>query len=148
MKINTKTRYGLRAMLALAMQAHGESMFQKEISENQEISYRYLDHLVSLLKAAGLLVNAAGRMSGYRLAREPRDINIYDIYKAFHSELNICDRPESETDCNQSSFCAAREFWLGLNKVVGDYMKNTSLMDLANRQKEINESRTEVMYYI
>jgi Rrf2 family protein len=138
MKFNTKTRYGLRTVLELAMSPGSEAVFQKEISENQEISFKYLDHIISALKSAGIVQTASGRNSGYILTKAPEIINIYDIYKAFEPEF-------SQENCQED---AAREFWCGLNQVIKDYMENTSVSDLAERQKKLNQHRDQFMYYI
>ncbi|NLB92194.1 MAG: Rrf2 family transcriptional regulator, partial [Bacteroidales bacterium] len=69
MKFNTRTRYGIRAMLEIASHPAEQGVFQKDIAENQEISIKYLDHIIRDLKVAGLLVNAKGKKSGYVLTR-------------------------------------------------------------------------------
>ncbi len=92
MKFNTKTRYGVRTMLELALNENrGNGTLQKEIAENQDVSIKYLDHIIADLKAAGLIVNVAGKKSGYRLTRSSKQISVYDIYSAFDDELAIID---------------------------------------------------------
>lgn len=148
MKFNTKTRYGIRTMIELAMSWKGEGVFQKEISERQEISFKYLDQLISSLKASGLIANAGGRMSGYVLTRDPGEISMYDIYKAFEPELTIADCLAGESPCQRSSICVTKEFWKGLNKLIIDYMEATKLQDLAQKQKKMNDEQESSMFYI
>ena len=148
MKFNTKTRYGIRTMIELAMHWKDKGVFQKEISERQEISFKYLDHLISSLKASGLIENAGGRMSGYVLTKDPDDISIYDIYKAFEPELAIIECLTDDSTCMRSRVCATKEFWNGLNKRIIDYLEGTSLQDLAQKQKQMNEEKAESMFYI
>ena len=148
MKFNTKTRYGIRAMIELGMHWKGNGVFQKEIAERQEISFKYLDQLISSLKAAGLIENASGRMSGYILSKDPGEISIYDIYKAFEPELAIIDCLSDEGDCSRKSTCASNEFWNELNRLIINYLESAKLKDLAEKQKQINESQEASMYYI
>lgn len=148
MKFNTKTRYGIRTMVELAMHWKGEAVFQKEISERQEISFKYLDQLISSLKASGLIANAGGRMSGYVLSRDPEDIHIYDVYKAFQPELAVVDCISEEGVCNRKGICATKEFWEGLNRLIIEYLERTSLKDLADRQKQLNDDQAASMFYI
>jgi Rrf2 family protein len=148
MKFNTKTRYGIRTMIELGMNWNHTGVFQKEISERQEISFKYLDQLISSLKASGLIENAGGRMSGYVLSKDPETISVYDIYKAFQPELAVADCLAEDTDCMRKGICAAREFWEGLNKLIIDYLEGTKLKDLAAKQKQINESQAQNMFYI
>ncbi len=133
MKITTKTRYGMRAMIELAFNRKSKGLLQKDISEKQNISYKYLDHIISALKAHGLIVNVEGKKSGYKLSRSPEKISIYDIYKAFEPELNVAGGEKG-----QAQLDAARDLWEGLNKVIADYLKTHHLKELADKQTELN----------
>ena len=148
MKFNTKTRYGLRTMIEIAMHGEDKGVYQKEISERQEISFKYLDQIIASLKAAGLIVNSDGRMSGYILSKEPAEISVYDIYKAFGHELMIIDCLDGEGNCKRESKCATREFWKDLNNLIVKYLDSTSLKDLAQKQAKINERESASMFYI
>ena len=148
MKFNTKTRYGLRTMIEITMHGNKGGVLQKEISERQEISFKYLDPIISSLKASGLIVNAGGRNSGYRLVKDPEEISIYDIYKAFEQELMIADCLEEEGMNKQNHLYAAREFWHELNDLIIKYLQSVKLKDLAEKQMKNNEMRAENMFYI
>ncbi len=148
MKFNTKTRYGIRTMLELALQTEGEGLFQKEISERQEISFKYLDQLISSLKASGLITNAGGKMSGYVLAKDPADISTYDIYKAFEPDLAIADCLAEGSDGNRSRIYAVKEFWSGLNRLITGYLEDTKLQDLAEKQRSMDEAKSAPMFHI
>ncbi len=147
MKFNTKTRYGLRTMIELAMQ-EGKGVFQKEISERQEISFKYLDRIIASLKAAGLILKREGRMSGYKLSRDPGKISVYDIYRAFEHDLAIVDCMNGEGQCGREQYCASKAFWSGLNDMMAGYMESVSLKELARQQEELNEYKAPSMYYI
>jgi len=148
MKVNTKTRYGLRTMIELAMHGNETGVYQKEISERQEISFKYLDQIIASLKASGLIVNSEGRMSGYVLTENPEKINVYDVYKAFQHELRIIDCLDGEGNCSRENKCATRDFWRDLNNLIVDYFKSTNLKELADKQEAINEREEESMFYI
>jgi len=135
-------------MIELAMHWKGKGVFQKEISERQEISFKYLDHIIASLKASDLVKNAEGRMSGYVLAKQPDKISIYDIYKAFENELTIIDCLAGEGNCKRDDICATRDFWDKLNKLIVEYMTSTNLKELAEKQVKINERETAIMFYI
>ena len=148
MKFNTKTRYGLRTMIEIAIHRGGGGVLQKEISERQEISFKYLDAIIASLKASGLIVNAAGRMSGYILARKPENISVYDIYKAFEQELLVADCLAEGSVNQQDSQRSAMEFWHELNDDIIRKLQSRKLSNLAKRQMEINEAKVENMFYI
>ena len=135
-------------MIELAMQGNGKGILQKEISERQEISFKYLDQIIASLKASGLITKSEGRMSGYTLTKDPGKISVYDIYKAFEYELKIIDCLTDEGICRRDRSCATREFWNDLNNLIVEYLKSTNLKELAQKQEEINESEAASMFYI
>ena len=123
-------------------------ILQKEISERQEIYFKYLDAIIASLKAAGLIVNASGRMSGYILSRPAETISVYDIYKAFDQELLIAGCLADAEAEKQDFYCSAREFWHDLNEAIKDHLRSVKLSELAERQIEIKEKEVENMFYI
>ena len=148
MKLNTKTRYGVRTMIELAMDWQGKGLFQKEISERQGISYKYLDHIISALKTKGLIVNVDGKKSGYRLTRAPENITVYDIFTAFEPDISIMDCLSPDRQCESNNKCVAHELWGGLNNHIIKYLRSQNLKDLADRQLKFNSENLENMFYI
>ena len=139
MKFNTKTRYGLRTMIELAMHFKNGPFFQKDIALNQELSDKYLDHIIADLKKAGLVKNAGGKKSGYVLTREPNKIFVYDIFIAFNSNKINVDCVDADEHCNRKKSCAANEFWIDLNNYVCTYLKSISLEKLVKKQHILNQ---------
>jgi Rrf2 family protein len=148
MKFNTKTRYGLRTMIELAKISGDGGILQKDISQNQNISMKYLDHIVAHLKAAGLINNVAGKKSGYRLTRSAGNISVYDIYRAFDHDLSIIDCLSEQGLCSRVKICAARDFWNKLNEKIISYMESVRLSDLSEQQLQLGVIDTDCMYYI
>jgi Rrf2 family protein len=148
MKINTKIRYGIRTMIEIGLNWEGEGVFQKEISRNQEISFKYLDQIISALKASGLILNSEGRGSGYRLSREPESITVYDVYKAFENDLCVVDCISAGSDCNRDQICPTKDFWHQFNQHMVDFMESTSIGDLVKKQKELLQSEELNMFVI
>lgn len=132
MKFSTKTRYGLRAMVELASDNSGEGVYQKDISKNQDISLKYLDQIIHSLKVAGLIANVKGKKSGYVITRKPSEITIYEIHKAFENDICVIDCMSSNYQCDRMVGCTVQVFWKGLNQVVLEYFKNTTLEDIAS----------------
>jgi Rrf2 family protein len=134
MKFNTKTRYGIRTMLEIAYDVSQLGVLQKEIALNQNISVKYLDYIIHALKVAGLITNANGKKRGYILSRKPSDITIYDIHNAFEHGVCIVDCLSAEMICVREKRCTVRKFWVGLNTMIIDYLKNTTLEDLVKQE--------------
>jgi len=134
-------------MIFLAMKKDEHSVLQKEIAEAEDISFKYLDQIISELKAAGLIETAGGKKSGYRLTMKPSEITVYDIYKAFNSELKILDCLDNAI-CEKINKCAAQEFWQNLNSSIMQIMKSTTIAELAEKQEQINQEKQQIMFYI
>jgi Rrf2 family protein len=110
MKLSTKGRYGLRLMLDLA-EHHGNGPVKlKDVALRQDISEKYLWHLIPLLKRAGLITSARGSHGGYTLSRQPQAINLLEVISALEGMyFSACAQHPSS--CTRSSSCVAREMW-------------------------------------
>jgi Rrf2 family protein len=136
MKFSTRTRYGIRAMIELALDTTGEGVFQKDIALRQSISVKYLDQIIHALKAANLIENVKGKKSGYILTRKPAEISIYDIHKALENDICVIDCMSANYECEKQETCTAQNFWRGLNTVIVDYMKNTTLESIVSKENQ------------
>ena len=126
-------------MLELALNEDSdEGTFQKEIAKNQDLSLKYLDHIIADLKAAGLIINVRGKKSGYRLNRPAEEINIYDVYTAFDDELAIMDCLIVDGECPRKQKCVLKDFWCELNQTIQSSMESTNLKELAQKHRLAN----------
>ena len=139
MEVNTKIRYGLRALIEIGL-SQEEGILQKDISRNQQISQKYLDQIISALKASDLITHKSGKRTGYVLKKPMSEIRIYDIYKSFEPELAIVHCVKKPITCFITRLCVANEYWAGLNEVIINYLKSTSLEDLVGKHYEISAS--------
>ena len=117
-------------MIEIASDKSGSGVYQKDIAKNQDISIKYLDHIISGLKAANLISNVKGKKSGYVLTKPAKQITIYDIHNAFENGICVIDCVSLNFKCEKDGNCGAQVFWKGLNEVVLDYFKKTSLHDV------------------
>jgi len=138
LKFNTKTRYGVRTILEIALHQSEGSVFQKDIAKNQEISVRYLDNIIAALKTAGLISTVRGKKSGYILTRKPEEISLYDIHTAFEPGINIVDCLAVNRECEKELSCASKFFWDELNETIVNYLKNKTIADLVRMHDKIN----------
>ena len=135
MKVSTKGRYGTRAMLDVALHADDGLVHLKDIAERQEVSKKYLEHLVARLEADGLLRTVRGAGGGVALARPPSEVTILDILRTLEGSLapvECVDRPEV---CSRSGNCGARDLWGELGGVVTTFLGSVTLEDLCERQR-------------
>ncbi len=134
MKFNTKTRYGVRVVFELALNVNKEGgTLQKEIAESQHVSIKYLDHIISSLKKAGLISNIAGKKSGYVLARPANEISIFDVYSAFEDNLAIIDCLLTEGECPRKGMCVMKDYWCDLNETIRNSMMSMNVELMAEK---------------
>jgi Rrf2 family protein len=129
----------VRAILEIAQSDPEIGIYQKDISANQNISYKYLDHIINSLKVAGLVSKAGRRRSGYILTRKPEDITVYDIHNAFEPGICVVDCLSHNYTCKRQGICASRGFWGELNNQIIAYLKSTTIADLINNQAKLDD---------
>ncbi len=139
MKFSTKTRYGVRAVLEIAMNRDKNGIYQKDIAQNQDISYKYLDQIMNALKVAGLVTKAAGRKSGYVLMRDPSKITVYDIHSAFEPGICVIDCVSPDYACERKNICSLKGFWGKLNTQIVQYLQSITIADLMKDQVELED---------
>ena len=117
-------------MLEIASAEEGESVFQKDIAQEQGISIKYLDHIIQALKSAKLIENIKGKKSGYVLTRPAAEITMLDIHNAFEGHICVIDCVGSHSDCERDENCCAKGFWQELNTLINNYFVSVTLEDL------------------
>ncbi len=138
MKLSTRTRYGTRALLELALrESEGESpVFLKDIAKSQELSLPYLEHLIAPLVSGGILRSATGPKGGIALTKRPEDINMKEIAYLLEGSLAPVDCVDCADSCDRSRFCVTREIWGQLKDAVEEVLESTTLNDLVEKQKK------------
>jgi Rrf2 family protein len=101
-------------------------VLQKDIAANQGISIKYLDHILLGLKIAGL-VASAGKKKGYVLTKEPKDITVYDVWRAVNPELYIVECLSPNLSCERDPKCPVKTFWSDLNRTIVEYLNSATL---------------------
>ena len=147
MRLSTKGRYGIRALLEIAMHKKNSPIQLKDIAENQEISLPYLEQLMRPLIAGGYVRSTTGPRGGVSLAKNPSDVRMIDIIQLFEGSIALVSCVDNPDVCDRSSSCVTRDLWSELKDAMGDVLGSKTLQDLINQKKEKDESK-EVMYYI
>lgn len=147
MKLSTKGRYGLRAIVDLAMNAEEEAVALSSIAERQNISISYLEQLIAKLKKAGLVNSIRGAQGGYVLAKDSKEISVGDILRALEGNLNPVDCSEikegAETECSGKDVCVTKYVWKKISDSINQTVDNISLYELVqegNAVKSKNQS--------
>lgn len=143
MKISTKGRYGLRALIDLAINMESENVSIKAISERQNISERYLEQIFSLLRKAGIIVGRKGAQGGYSLGKNISELTILEILKVLEGDSIFIDINDKEE--NELEDFVNKNLWKDINKIINDYFINITLEDLVDDYKK---SKDTIIYYI
>jgi Rrf2 family protein len=130
MKLSTRSRYGTRAMLEFARNWGKGPVSLTEAAAAQDISLKYLEHIVATLKAAGLLTAVRGRRGGYTLTRSPEKIRLDEIVEALEGGLNPVECLAEDPVCPKVATCAARRLWADVKDAVVAALAQRSLKDL------------------
>jgi len=139
MKLSTRTRYGLRAMLELAQNYQGSPVQIKAIAAHQDISVKYLEQLMAVLKSTGLVRSIRGATGGYLLARAPSKIKLSDCLKALEGPSLIdLQCLENQNSCVRASDCVTRKVWAKIRQAVNDVTESITLKDLVDMASDNN----------
>ena len=136
MKVNTKVRYGLRAILQIAGNYGGAPVPISAIAETQEISGKYLEQVVGTLRRADLIRSRKGVKGGYNLTKNPADINLWEIINALDSHTSLVDCVLEPEVCDRSDACLTRSIWTLLSARMKEFWSSFTLEDLIQTMSE------------
>ncbi len=147
MKLSTRGRYGTRLLLDLAMHGGPNPVPLKDIAQRQEVSLRYLEHLVVFLISAGIIRSTRGPKGGVALAKPASEIRLDEVIQILEGSIAPVDCVDDASVCDRSEACAARDVWTELKKAMTRVLESVTLEDLVERQK-VKEQSEMAMYYI
>ncbi|HAE61438.1 MAG TPA: Rrf2 family transcriptional regulator [Eubacteriaceae bacterium] len=148
MKISTKGRYGIRAMVDLAVYSAGDHVPLSNVAQRQKISNNYLEQVFSTLRKAGLVKSVKGAQGGYLLAKDPSEITAGMILSTLEGDLSVIDESkEAESQKDSIQYYLKDHLWQKINLSIEDVVKAVTLEELAQGYKaSVGESA--LMYYI
>ncbi|MBL4932003.1 MULTISPECIES: RrF2 family transcriptional regulator [Clostridium] len=143
MKLSTKGRYGVKAMVDLAINYGSQPVSIKAISQRQNISEYYLEQLFSPLRKAKLIKSIRGAQGGYVLNRDPKDIKVLDIMDVLEGPVEIAECIEGAT-CDNLDCCATRLLWKKIKESLDEVMESVTLQDIVNDYKSMNTKNSQI----
>jgi Rrf2 family cysteine metabolism transcriptional repressor len=133
MKVNTKVRYGLRAMLQIAKHYGEDPLPISTIAKSQDISGKYLEQVVVALRKADLINSHKGVRGGYTLTRDPAEITLWDIISALDSHTALVDCVVDPSSCERSQSCLSHVIWKLLSQRMQEFWASYTLQDLIEK---------------
>lgn len=132
MRLTTKGRYAVTAMLDLAFHSQKAPVTLTDIATRQTISLSYLEQLFARLRRAGMVKGVRGPGGGYTLANQANTINIADIIAAVDEQIDTT-KCGGEGNCQNHKACLTHDLWMGLSEQIRGYLKGITLADLLEK---------------
>lgn len=139
MRLTTKGRFAVTAMIDLALNSGEGPVTLAAISERQKISLSYLEQLFGKLRRYGLVESVRGPGGGYCLARPDADITIADVVRAVDEMLDATQCGGLQ-NCRQAQRCMTHELWSTLNDRIYEFLSSVTLADEVKKQRQINDT--------
>jgi len=141
MKLSTRTRYAVRAMIELAQNETNRPLQLKIIAKRQDISVKYLEQLMAILRSAGLIRSVRGSKGGYVLARSPSQVRLSDILHCLEGPVTTVECVEDGNYCVRAAECAARQIWTKVQQAIEEVLQSITLQDvveIARGEKQLD----------
>lgn len=146
MKLTTRGRYAVTAMLDVAMHSTRGPVSLAEVAERQHLSLSYLEQLFARLRRQGLVRSSRGPGGGYRLNRHPEEITVADVILAVDEPVDVT-RCGGLVNCNQDSRCLTHDLWVELSRKMQDFLSSRSLSDVLQRHLEVRGDIPAVSFW-
>lgn len=143
MKLSTKGRYGVKAMVDLAIHYDETPVSIKSISERQNISEYYLEQLFSPLRKAKLIRSVRGAQGGYFLNKSPKDITVAEIMEILEGPIEISECVDG-VPCTNVDCCATRLLWKKIKDSIDDVMESVTLQDIIDDYNRLNSKKSTI----
>jgi len=134
LRLSTKVRYGLRALIALARHYDKGPVMARLIAEEEDISENYLEQIMEPLKKAGLVRSIRGAQGGFILAKKPGDIKVREVIEVLEGPISLIDCLIDPSVCNRSSSCLTRGLWENIRESIIKAIEAKTLEDLIKNQ--------------
>jgi len=136
MKLSTRTRYGIRAILELAENYGNGPLQLRVIARDQGVSVKYLEQLMAMLKAAGIVRSVRGSKGGYILAKSPGQVTVSDCFQCLEGSVITTECVDDDSYCERTNDCIARQVWTEVQKAVMGVLQSMTLQNLVDRAQK------------
>ena len=144
MKISTRGRYGIRAIVDIAYNGRGKPEQIRKIAERQEIPPRYLEQIFQRLKKAGIIKTLRGAKGGYYLGKPPSQISVADVIQVTDGPLTpvLCrEYSKKDAECHRAGYCVVKPVWDEVGRRMAEYLRSVTIEELCQKA-ETMEGKT------
>jgi Rrf2 family iron-sulfur cluster assembly transcriptional regulator len=129
--ISTKGRYSVRILIMMGSQPKGRLFTKQEIADAEELSGPYVQQLMMLLRAAGLVAGRRGKVGGFALAQAADSISVSDVLKATEGQFALAPCL-GNTRCEREKTCPVRPVWRKANQLLEDFLRSVTIAELVD----------------
>lgn len=131
MKLSTRGRYGIKAVVDLALEYGNGPVSANTLAQRQGISLPYLEQLIAALKKAQLIESARGVQGGYTLSRKPEQISVGEVLRALEGSTSVAECVGADAPgCENAACCSARPLWIKLQNKIDTVLDETTIRDM------------------
>lgn len=141
MKLSTRAKYGIHAMIDLAYHEGRGPQAINAIAERQGMPEQYLEQLIALLRRRGLVRSVRGAQGGYLLARPAKDITMQELMDTLEGPIRFSDCVYDQEHCANSGACATQKMWVRLNARIAEELRGTTLADVLGEQLRLEAEK-------
>lgn len=144
MKLSTRTRYGIRAIIEIAENSGRGPLQIRVIAKRQDISVKYLEQLMAILRSAGFVRSIRGAKGGYMLAKAPNQIKLNEVFDCLEGHVTTVECVEDKDYCERTADCVARRVWAQVQQAITNVLQSITLQDLVDRAKDKKVSNYQI----
>ncbi|MDA8096556.1 MAG: Rrf2 family transcriptional regulator [Desulforudis sp.] len=141
MKLSTRIRYGTRALVDIARFGGDGPVSLRDIARRQDVSQPYLEQLILLLKAAGLVRSIRGARGGFLLAKNASEVTAAEIVTVLGGNITIVDCVGDPDVCSRAEDCVLRDLWADVSYAINDVLGSTTLASLVEKELDKESGR-------
>lgn len=135
MKLSSRVRYGLRALVELADIQADTPVLLETVAQRQGLSRKYLDAIFARLKSAGLLRSSRGVGGGFLLGKPAAQITLAEVYQALEGPIQLADCLADATECSRRDSCPTVEVWADMSRILHQYLSGITVDDLVQKRR-------------
>lgn len=147
MKLSTRVRYGLRALVELAALQQDSPVLLDLVARRQGISRKYLDAIFARLKAAGIVTSSRGAGGGFLMAMDPAKVTVLDVYVGLEGPVALVDCNAQDRHCGMEGTCPTKDVWDEVSRLMAEYMGSLTVANLVDLKRQ-KEEKKSLMFYI
>ncbi len=139
MRLSTRSRYGVRALVALASHEIPDGRCAREIADEEDLSKKYLESILAQLRTAGFVRSVRGAHGGYVLAQEPDGVTVGAVVRALEGSLALVECSDDPSYCDRADDCVTRDVWIAAERALNDALDGITIAVLVERRMKNND---------